>query len=310
MGSTVTLLLGYSDPKVLLLTWAGPRYLLLPAPAGVRSEAALPRDPPQVPLQAAAQPPPIASAPASSPTSGPTMPSHLHTTSMPPPPAPRPLKVQRSDSLLDETPPPPSSRPRPPEVHLDPRTAFRRGGQASRVGTSRVQAPTRAPEAASDGPIADLVIVPQMPTFRASEQGVKAVLGYLRNSQILAARAEKLSDEGVRIDLLPDAFSHLAFTEGQAPPGPPSIAEGTLWFGPKPLALAFGDPTRRTSFRLDLVGCRFPRLADAFLARLQQILYLRPEVIASPHDPARLRATTPTLAAQPIPHFDLQEFDP
>jgi len=228
--------------------------------------------------------------------------------SMPAAPAPRPLKAQRSTSLLDETPPPPPSRPRPPEVQLDPRTAFRRAGQASRV--ARPTEPRVAPNVASDTPVADLLIVPQAPSFRASEQGVKAVLGYLRNSQILAARAEQQGDDGVLIHLLPDAFSHLAFSEGQAPPGAPSIAEGTLWFGPKPQPLPFGDPARQTCFRLVLTGCRFPRVAEAFLARLQQILYLRPEVVAAPHDPARLRTRTPTLAAQPIPHFDLQEFDP
>ena len=52
---------------------------------------------------------------------------------------------------------------------------------------------------------------------------------------------------------------------------------------------------------------RFPRPSDAFLGRIHQILHLRPEALASAHDPARLRVKSPRVAAEPIPRVDLQE---
>jgi hypothetical protein len=82
--------------------------------------------------------------------------------------------------------------------------------------------------------------------------------------------------------------------------------QGTLWFGAKALPLPFGDDKRQAAFRLELVGARFAKLAEAFLARLHQILYLRPPVVACAHDPGRLRGPS-TKAVSPIPRFDLQE---
>ena len=66
------------------------------------------------------------------------------------------------------------------------------------------------------------------------------------------------------------------------------------------------DPSRQAAFRLELVGARFERLAEAFVARLHQILYLRPQVIACAHDAGRLRGPA-TRATSKIPRFDLQE---
>lgn len=152
------------------------------------------------------------------------------------------------------------------------------------------------------------MLVPQLPSFRASDQGVKAVVSYLRSTQILTAKHQKAYPDGaVGIELLPDVFCHLAFTdEGSAPAGPPCIAEGYLWFGPKPMKLPFG-PARESCFRLELVGVRYPRVSEAFLARLHSILYLKGEQHPEPHEPRRLRKPTVVVAAEPIPLFDVQE---
>jgi hypothetical protein len=226
-------------------------------------------------------------------------------STMPPLPEIAPVKARTSTDIFSET-PPPEARPRlRPEIHADPRTVFRQRGQPS----ARLE--PRAAEAAvkiADGPVTDLMVVPLLPSFRCSEQGVKALLGYLRSTQILTAKHQKVwPDSSMSIELLPDAFVHLAFfNEGASPPGPPCIAEGHLWFGSKPVALPFGA-ARESCFRLELVGVRCTQVSDAFLARLNSILYLKAQVLAAPHDPKRLRKPMATVAAEPIPHFDVQE---
>lgn len=269
-----TLLLGHVGPRVLLLTFQGPRPLLL----GCAPE-----------LMQRAAPPAEVAAPAP-----------------PPEPLRRVVPARDPDRVWQDESPPPAERPRAPEVAIDPRTVFkRRGAPPATFGVVR----ERSSEAvgAAEGPTHDFVIVPGNPAFRASEQGVKALITYLRTAQILAAKAQKITEQGTTIELLPDVFSHLAFMEGQAPQGLPSVLEGTVWFGPKAVALPYGDGTRMAAFRLELVGARFSRLAEAFVARMHQILYLRPEVLSAAHDPARLRGPAPKIAAEPIPRFDMQE---
>lgn len=220
------------------------------------------------------------------------------------PPLPPPTPPTKSGDAFAETPPPPG-RPRThPEVQVDPRTVFKQRSRPTRL-EPRTAAPTLP---LADQPVTDLLIAPQLPSFRASEQGVKAVISYLRATQILTAKQQKTFPDGsTAIELLPDVFVHLAFTdEGGAPPGPPCIAEAYLWFGPKPAKLPFGPP-RESCFRLELVGVRYPRVSDAFVARLNSILYLRAEVHPVPHDPLRLRKPAVVVAAEPIPLFDVQE---
>lgn len=277
-----TLLLGYTGPRFLLLTFVGERPLLLECPPELRRTAAPPADEDEAEFRP--------------PSTMPEAPPLVRT---------RP-RIDPDRVWQDEAPPPPTDRPRPPEKHLDPRTAFKRRGHAPPAGTTRSIPP--ATIKAADQPTHDHVIVSSNPTFRASDQGIKALIVYLRTSQILVAKAEKITPEGTTIDLLPDVFSHLAFTEGAAPSGAPSVLEGRVWFGSKPAPLPFSDPPGRTSFlRIELFGARFARLSEAFLARIHQILYLRPEALATEHDPERLRTKSARVAAEPIPRFDMQE---
>jgi len=272
----MTLLLGFDGPCFLLLTLAGERPLLLECPAELRVAALAPEEP-----------------------------AALQTTTMP-----RPPRVVKTRSRIDpnhvwqDDPPPPSGRERRPEVHIDPRTVFKRHGTVAIVPRARGDGPK--PEQGAE-PTHDHVLVPGNPGFRASEQGIKALLTYLRTAQIMAPKAQRTVGDETFIELLPDAFAYLVFTEGMAPAGLPAMLEGTLWFGPKAVALPFPDPTRHTLFRLEIVGCRFARVAEAFMARVHQILLLKPEVLTTAHDPARLRVKVPRLASTPIPRFDLQE---
>jgi hypothetical protein len=224
-------------------------------------------------------------------------------TTMPPLKAP-PLRAKSNDAFA-ETPPPAGRARTHPEVAVDPRTVFK---QRARPSGRLEPTPTADSIPLSEGPITDMLIIPQLAGFRASEQGVKAVLGYLRSTQILVAKHQKIfADGAIGVELLPDVFSHLAFTdEGSAPAGPPCIAEGYLWFGPKAAKLPFG-PARESCFRLELVGVRYPRVSPAFLARLHSILYLKAELHPVPHDPRRLRKPTTVVASEPIPLFDVQE---
>lgn len=310
----------YSRLAMLLLTYRplGPPILLLgyrtlaPSTTANTSEptrhisaAATPSTPlPPEPTRPARRSTLAEAAPTVAPLPEPDHDGHAPRSTMPPPPPPAPLRARSNDAFADTPPPPGRPRTRP-EVQVDPRTVFKQKPRPSERLEPRAPTPSLA---LADQPITDIVIVPQLATFRASEQAIKSLLSYLRATQILVARFQKsYPDTATGIELLPDVFSHLAFTdEGSSPTGAPCIAEGYLWFGPKPMKLPFG-PTRESCFRLDLVGVRYPRVSDAFVARLNSMLYLRAEVHAVPHDPRRLRKPTAAVATEPIPLFDVQE---
>lgn len=264
------------ESMTLLLGYSGPRYLLLTL-AGPRP--LLLTCPPELRFVAQVAEP-VASLPAAA-----------------------PLRAESSRRVEDR--PPVNDRPRPPDKYVDPRTVFKRKPAETVGPRTRASEPPHTAAAASA--THDHAIIPTNPGFRVAEQGVKALVTYLRTSQILVAKKERIVADATFIEFLPDVFAHLAFTEGAAPSGPPAILEGTLWFSSKASSVPFGDPTRTSHFRLDIVGARFARVSEAFVARLHQILYLRPIVITTPHDPARLRAPSPRVAADPIPRFDLQE---
>lgn len=304
----MVLLLSYRPlkPPTLLIGYAGAGLLLLPAPGQLsqrRGEVF------QIRGAAAAEDPlrTVVRAPSASVVQQTVEEAHVsHGSTMPPLPEIAPVKARTGGDAFSEA-PPPEARPRVrPEIQADPRTVYKQRGRATE--TRLAPREPVAPMQIADGPVMDLIIVPQLPGFRASEHGIKAVVGYLRTTQILTAKHQKsLPDGATVVELLPDVFVHLAFfDDGGAPPGPPAIAEALLWSGVKPAPLPFG-PKREACFRLELVGVRFPRVSDAFLARLNSILYLKAELVAVPHDPKRLRRPAVTVAAEPIPRFDVQE---
>jgi hypothetical protein len=217
-------------------------------------------------------------------------------TSLPEPPPPRPVSDWEYKG-------PPMDAPAPlaASMKVDPRTAYRSRGTSPRMQAVRVGV-----EITADA-VSDMLVVPQLPTFRAVEQGVKSFLTYLKTTQILAAKAQKNDADGwTQIELLPDGFAHLAFVEGSAPAGPPCIFEASLWFGPKPRRIPFGA-TREACFWLELIGVRARTLADGFLPKLHSLLYLKPELLVVPHDPKRLRKASVGLASEPIRSIDVQE---
>ncbi len=154
----------------------------------------------------------------------------------------------------------------------------------------------------------DLIIVPAQTGFRASEQGVKALVLYLDRSQLLRSPTvstleefvghplhqtaehwrERLrgpggGDETRIVSLEPGEFSHQIFFEGAAPAGGPAVLRGHIGQRPRPMALPFGQESREAAFWLALVGCRFDKPSRGFLERMHSILYLRPQVFAVPH---------------------------
>jgi hypothetical protein len=170
-------------------------------------------------------------------------------------------------------------------------------------------APAPRPEATER--LWDLIIVPAQTGFRASEQGVKALVLYLDRSQLLRSptvstleefvghplhqtaehwrarlRGPGAGDETRIVSLEPGEFAHQIFHEGAAPGGGPSVLRGHIGQRPRPMALPFGQEGREAAFWLALIGCRFDKPSRGFLERLHSILYLRPQVFAVPHDGA------------------------
>jgi|GEM_PF-2807600 len=161
----------------------------------------------------------------------------------------------------------------------------------------------------------NLLIVPTQPAFRASDQGVKALVLYLDRSQLLRSPTVSTLEEFVGhplhsseehwkrrlhggdedaaaqlISLNPGVFSHQIFYEGAAPTGGPLIMEAHIGHGTKSKVVPFGPSDRAAAFWLALIGCRYDHVSRGFLERMHSILYLRPVVFAVPYTP-----DTPTL---------------
>ncbi|MFO0745787.1 MAG: hypothetical protein U1F43_08945 [Myxococcota bacterium] len=236
--------------------------------------------------------------------------------------APAPAPAPEDDDDLTPSPwdpgfdPPPGALGRRPQAQgPDPRSLSLNRKRPSGVmqavrpaSQTAAPPPPSKPKPQSVEAAWDILILPQNPHFKAADQGVTAVLTYLRTAQMFTARARHDNPDGVVFDLTPEVFVHMIFVQGQAPPGAPAVREATLRVWPKPQPQTFGPAGKQACFALELIGCRYPQVLEAFKARLHQIVYLRPEVHVVPHDPARLRVAEPA-PAQPIPAFDMQEVD-
>lgn len=205
-------------------------------------------------------------------------------------------------------PPTTGLRERPEGPGPDPRTLSL--NRAKRTPSPSAPAPIARtnPRAPQPDAAHDLLILPQMPSFKCSDHGLQAVLNYLRSAQLFSPRTLHDTPEGLVYELSPDVFVHQIFVDGMAPAGGPCVLEATLRAFRAPSAPAFGPPARVTCFALELVGSRFGFVLETFKQRLHQIIYLRPEVHVSPHDPARLRERT-TEQPTKLPACDMQEVD-
>lgn len=154
----------------------------------------------------------------------------------------------------------------------------------------------------------DILILPSQDGFRTSEQGVKALILYLDRAQLLRSptvlsleefvghpqhgqgetwrqRMSGIEDDTRLISLAAGVFAHQIFYEGAAPVGDGAVKTAHIGTRSKPAGLPFGPADRQAAFWLALVGCRFDTPSRGFLERIHSILYLRPVVHVTPHQP-------------------------
>ena len=123
----------------------------------------------------------------------------------------------------------------------------------------------------------DVLILPGHPDFRLARQGVDALVRYLGVSQLLVLREQVAGEGWTELYFAPDLYAHHLFIERRAPEFP-ALEEAVLRFGSTPCPVPFGPREGQPIYvYLELVGALFPRPGDEFSARLQQMLYLRPD---------------------------------
>ncbi|TNF23564.1 MAG: hypothetical protein EP329_27235 [Deltaproteobacteria bacterium] len=132
----------------------------------------------------------------------------------------------------------------------------------------------------------DVLIVPGKPGFRLSEQGVAALVRFLGVSQLLVLR-ERVSGEGwIELYFAPDLFAHHLFVEDAVAGDGPALDEAVLRYGTAPCTVPYGDQAGQPTYvYFELVGAAFPHVTEELRDRLQQMLYLRPQVSARPFMP-------------------------
>ncbi len=131
----------------------------------------------------------------------------------------------------------------------------------------------------------DVLIVPGRPGFRLAEQGVAALARFLGVSQLLVLR-ERVTGEGwAELYFDPDLFAHYLFVESEATALPP-LEEAVLRYGTTPCLAPYGESAGQPVYMyLELVGALYPDVTQDIRDRLQQMLYLRPQVSSRPHAP-------------------------
>lgn len=150
-----------------------------------------------------------------------------------------------------------------------------------------------------DEPRYDVLITPERDGFRVSREGVNAVLAFLGVSQLLTLREQVDGDEWTELFLAPDQFAHHLFRDGPAPPGGHPLLEAVLRLGTQPTGQPYGAQLGRPIYvYLELVGARWPDVAQSFLERLQQILWMRPQASVKPHAPPPPHAPGRAAAAR------------
>jgi len=139
---------------------------------------------------------------------------------------------------------------------------------------------------AAPEPRYDVLITPGHSAFRVSDQGLRALVNYLTMAQLMVLREQVKGLDWTELYFDPESFAHHVFVEGDATPEVAAFEEAVMRFGPAPTGTPYGDDLGRPiHFYFELVAARFPAVSDDFLARLQQILYLRPRCVSRPHTP-------------------------
>lgn len=131
----------------------------------------------------------------------------------------------------------------------------------------------------------DVLIVPGKPGFRLSDQGVAALVRYLGVSQRLVLRERVSGDGWTELYFDPDLFAHYLFVESDAG-DLPALDEAVLRFGATSCTVPYGEHAGKPAYvYFELVGARFSGVTRELRDRLQQMLYMRPQVSARPFVP-------------------------
>jgi hypothetical protein len=127
----------------------------------------------------------------------------------------------------------------------------------------------------------DVAVVSSNAAMRISEQGVTALMRFMRTEDYVTNLREIIGENVVEIFGPPGVFAHTVFHEGESTGVSPTFYEMSLKFGSVRYEPGYG-PHDQISFGLEFRGCAFDNITQEFLDRMDSILYLRPVVAARP----------------------------
>lgn len=136
----------------------------------------------------------------------------------------------------------------------------------------------------------DVLILAGFRGQQFTERAIRSLVDWLAFTQIAQpSEVHEADDAWTELVLQSDIASHMIFEEGPAPEPQPTFLEAVIGWGRAGRTVDYGDPGAEVGFLLEFRGCLFEWPSDDLLARLHQMLYLRPEAFRREHEglPAR-----------------------
>ena len=121
----------------------------------------------------------------------------------------------------------------------------------------------------------DILIFSTRARMRVSAAGVRSLVQFMNANAYIAQPMHTVGDGWEEVHAAPGDFAHAILHEGQSRGVAPAFHELAVRFGEAPLDLGYGtgEPVH---FYVEVRGAAFDTITDAFLERVDQVLYVRP----------------------------------
>lgn len=134
----------------------------------------------------------------------------------------------------------------------------------------------------------DLAIISSRRGMKISPYGVRSLIRFMSANGYLGEVFESIGDGWTEVWGRPGDFAHSVFHDGPSTGVKPVFLEMGLRFGATRIDIDYGLDEGVCCF-LEFRGAAFNCLTDAFLDRVDEILYLHPEYAVRAHEALRPR---------------------
>ncbi len=128
----------------------------------------------------------------------------------------------------------------------------------------------------------DIAIVPQNRALRLSNQGGGALVRYMAATRTAVPCDEAIAETWTEIYCKPGPSAHELFVKGEYHGERPVFEEAVIRFGTKPVTLDYGAGPGAVYCFIELRGALFDAPTGPFRQRIQEMLYVRPDVFTRP----------------------------